>query len=310
MTLRIDTHHHVVPPEYASWLRSKGRLAGGLPIPEWSPAAALELMDRHQVGTAVLSVSTPGTHLGDTGEAVAMARHVNDYAASIVRDHPGRFGFFATLPLPDVDESIDELGRAMDELHADGVILLANSRGVYPGDPVLSPLFDELQRRRAVVFVHPSPLPGLAPVGDIPPFIADFLLHTTRAAVSLCRTGTTLRCPDVKIILAHAGGFVPYAAYRLSGAASPTGNPVEGLDLLQRFYFDTALSGSPSALPSLLSFARADHVLFGTDWPYAPDATVAAFTGMYEVHDIDESQRLSIDRVAAERLFPRLAGVV
>jgi predicted TIM-barrel fold metal-dependent hydrolase len=275
---RIDTHHHVVPPEYAAWLRSKGQLAGGLPIPEWSPQAARELMNRHRVDTAVLSVSTPGAHLGDGADAAAIARMVNDYAAEVRRAHPGRFGFFATLPLPDVDASLTELARAFDELHADGVVLLANNRGVYLGDPRFDPVFAELQRRAAMVFVHPSTLPGLDAIDGIPPFVADFLLDTTRAAVHLCRSGTVDRCPDVRMILSHAGGFVPYAAMRLSQAASPTGNPVDGLDLLGRFYFDTALSGSPFALPSVLAFARPGHVLFGTDWPYAPDSAVAAFT--------------------------------
>ncbi|MEZ5376230.1 MAG: amidohydrolase family protein [Acidimicrobiales bacterium] len=308
MAGRIDTHHHVVPPEYAKWLRTKGQLAGGLPIPEWSPTSALELMDRHRIDTAVLSVSTPGTHLGDGSDAAAMARLVNDYASAVVSDLPGRFGFFATLPLPDVDAALVELARALDELHADGVVLLANHRGVYLGDPVFDPVFDELQRRKAVVFIHPSTLPGLAPVDGIPPFVADFLLDTTRAAVNLCRSGTIERCPDVPMILSHAGGFVPYAAMRLSSAASPTGNAVDGLELLSRFYFDTALSGSPYALPSLLSFARPGHVLFGTDWPYAPDAAVAAFTGLYEKYLLDEDQRASIDRNAAASLLPRARG--
>ena len=306
MTGRIDTHHHVVPPEYARWLHSMGQPAGGLPIPDWSPQAALELMDRHRVDTAVLSVSTPGTHLGDGADAAAMARMVNDYAAAMVGEHPGRFGFFATLPLPDVDAAMAELARALDELRADGVVLLANNRGVYLGDPLLDPVFDELQRRKVVAFIHPSTLPGLAPIDGIPAFVADFLLDTTRAAVNLCRSGTVERCPDVRMILSHAGGFVPYAAMRLSQAASPTGNPVDGLDLLGRFYFDTALSGSPFALPSLLAFARPGHVLFGTDWPYAPDSAVAAFTGLYETYALDDGQRASIDRGAAEALLPRL----
>jgi 6-methylsalicylate decarboxylase len=306
MNHRIDTHHHVVPPAYAEWLAAKGELAGGLPIPTWTATSALELMDRHSVRTAVLSVSTPQTHLGDDAEAIAMSRAVNDFAASVVAAHPGRFGFFATLPLPLVDASLDELQRSLDELHADGVVLLANHRGIYLGDARFDPLFEELQRRGTVVFVHPSILPGLEAIDGIPAYVADFLLDTTRAAVNLCRSGTVDRCPDVKFILSHAGGFLPYAAFRLSQAASPSGNPVEGLDLLQRFYFDIALSGSPTALPSLLEFARPGHVLFGSDWPYAPAAAVAAFTGMYEMHQIDADRRASIDHGAAEALFPRL----
>ncbi len=303
---RIDTHHHVVPPEYAAWLRSRGLAAGGLPIPEWSLESALPLMDKVGVRTAVLSVSTPGVHLGDDAEARTWARRVNEYAAEVVRSHPDRFGFFATLCLPDVDGSLAELAYAFDTLHADGVVLLANSRGVYLGDARFDALFDELQQRRAVVFVHPSQLPGAEPLPGIPPFVADFLLDTTRAAIRLAGSGTLDRCPDVKVILSHAGGFLPYAAHRVAVAASLKRNPAEGLAQLRKFWFDTALSGSPTALPSLLAFAAPGHVTFGSDWPYAPDFTVAYFNGIYERHAIDEAQRASIDRGAAETLFPRL----
>ena len=303
---RIDTHHHVVPPDYAAWLRRKGSLAGGLPIPDWSPEAALALMDERGVATAILSVSTPGVHLGDDAEARALARDVNEFAAAMVRSHPGRFGFFATLCLPDLRGSLVELTHAFDVLGADGVVLLANHRGVYLGDPAFEPLFEELNRRKAVVFVHPSLVPGLEPLPGVPTFVADFLLDTTRAAILLARSGTLDRHPDLKFILSHAGGIVPYAAYRFSGAASATGNPLDGIQRLKRFYFDIALSGSPSALPSLLAFAQQGHVLFGSDFPYAPAPVVAAFTGMYEAFGMTETQRRSLDRGAAETLFPRL----
>lgn len=303
---RIDTHHHIVPPDYAAWLRRQGIAAGGLPIPDWTPEAALALMDERGVETAILSVSTPGVHLGDDAEARAMARDVNEYAAATVRSHPGRFGFFATLCLPDVHGSLRELAHAFDMLGADGVVLLANSRGVYLGDDSFEPLFAELDRRKAVVFVHPSLVPGLEPLPGVPTYVADFLLDTTRAAILLARSGTLDRHPELKIILSHAGGFVPYAAYRFSAAASATGNPFDGIARLKRFFFDTALSGSPTALPSLLAFAEPDRVLFGSDFPYAPAPVVGAFTGMYEAFSLAESTRRSIDRGAAEQLFPRL----
>ncbi len=303
---RIDTHHHVVPPAYAEWLRSRGLAAGGLPIPDWSRDAALALMDKYGVQTAVLSVSTPGVHLGDDAEARKWAREVNEYAAAAVQARPDRFGFFATLCLPDLEGSLEELAYAFDVLHADGVVLLANCRGTYLGDARFDALFDELNRRSAVVFVHPSQPPGLDALPGVPTFVADFLLDTTRAAIRLAGSGTLDRCPDLKVILSHAGGFVPYAAYRIAFSASPKGNPLDGMAQLEKFYFDTALSGSPTALPSLLAFANPGHVLFGSDWPYAPDIAVAAFTGMYEAYGIESEQRAAIDRGAAEALFPRL----
>ena len=303
---RIDVHHHVVPPSYAQWLRASGLAAGGLPIPDWSAEASLELMDERDVETAVLSVSTPGVHLTDNAEARARAREVNEFAAKVVHDHPVRFGFFATLTLPDVDGALAELAYAFDTLRADGVVLLANSRGVYLGDPRFDPLFDELNRREAVVFVHPSTLPGVEALPGVPAFVADFLLDTTRAAIGLARSGTLDRCPNLKLILSHAGGFVPYAAYRIAIAASAAGNPLEGIARLKRFHFDTALSSSPTALPSLLAFAEPDHVLFGSDFPYAPAGAVAAFSRLYEGFPLSDVQRASIDRSAAQQLFPRL----
>jgi predicted TIM-barrel fold metal-dependent hydrolase len=302
---RIDTHHHIVPDAYAQWLRSKGSDAGGLPIPQWSIESAIATMDRLHVRTAIVSISTPGVHLGDDREARDKAREMNEYAAEVVRKHPDRFGFFATLCLPDVRGSLDEAAYAFDKLNADGVVVLANSRGIYLGDRAFDPLFDELNRRNAVVFVHPSHLYGVEQIKGMPAYIADFLLDTTRAAVRLAGSGTLDRCPNLKIILSHAGGFVPYAAYRIAGAASPKRDFTDGLAQLRKFYFDLALSGTPSALPSLLTVADPGHILFGTDWPYASDSVAAMFTAMYE-RTLDEEQRAAIDRGNAERLFPRL----
>jgi 6-methylsalicylate decarboxylase len=304
---RIDTHSHVVPPDYAAWLHDKGALAGGLPIPSWDPQAALALMDRHDIATAVLSVSTPGVHLGDGADARHMARYVNDYASQMAHDHPERFGFFATLPLPDVDGALDEMERAFATLGTDGVVLLANHGGIYLGDKRFAPVFDELQRRRAAVFVHPSLLPGIQAIDGIPPFVADFLLDTTRAAINLARSGTLERCPDMRIVLAHAGGFVPYAAYRIALAASAKDDVVHGLSLLRRYYFDVALSGSPTALPSLLAFTEPDHITFGSDWPYASDVAVSGMTRLYEAHPLDPDGREQIDRGTAATVFPRFA---
>ena len=323
---RIDTHTHILPPDYATWLRGRGADAGGLPIPDWSEDAALAAMDARSVQTAIVSVSTPGVHLGharearggharearggraregDVREARDMARRVNDYCAELATRRAGRFGFFATLTLPDVEGALDELARAFDTLGADGVILLANTHGTYLGDEDQTPLFDELNRRGAVVFIHPSFLPGTV-VPGVPPFAVDFLLDTTRAAIRLMTSGTLARCPNIKMILSHAGGFVPYAAHRIAVTMSPKAVS-DGLATLKRFYFDTALSGSPAALPSLLAFAAPDHVLFGTDWPHAPAPVGAAFTGMYEAYPMTRAQRESIDHRAAEALFPRRA---
>ncbi|HTO68354.1 MAG TPA: amidohydrolase family protein [Myxococcota bacterium] len=308
MAGRIDTHHHIVPPSYVEWLAKLGVGAGaGVPFPRWSRESTLEMMDRRGIQTAIVSLSTPGVHFGDAAEARKRAREINELSAELVRSAPARFGFFAFLPLPDVDGALEELDYAFDALGADGVVMLANARGTYLGDPALDAVFDALERRHAVVFVHPSIPPGLAPAAGVPGYAADFLLDTSRAAVRLAGSGTLDRCPNLKIILSHAGGFVPYAAYRMGLAASPKGDLFDGVAQLKKFWFDTALSGSPTALPSLFAFAAPGHVLYGSDWPFASDPVIGAFNGMYESFPVDSAQRASIDRGAAEQLFPRLA---
>lgn len=307
---KIDVHQHIVPPAYSAWLRSKGLAeAGGREIPAWSADEALALMDKFGIARAVLSVSTPGVHL-DPGvvrdpAARAKAREVNEFAAQVARDHPDRLGFFATLVLPDVDGSLEELTYSLDELGAAGVVLLASNHGEYLGAPEHEPLFAELERRRAVVFIHPNQLFGPR-VEGIPPFAADFLLDTTRAAFRLVRNDVVRSYPNVRMILSHAGGFVPYASHRLAiTITAETGrSPIEVLEDFRSFYFDTALSGSPAALPSLFAFAKPGHVLFGSDWPYAPEIGVAFFTSQLDAYDaIGADGHAALDHRNAEALF-------
>jgi len=301
---RIDTHHHIVPPAYREWLAGKGVEAGGLPIPTWGADADLEVMDANNIQTAILSISTPGVEPGELHEARRMAREVNEYAATVVAEHPRRFCFYAALTLPDLDGALAEAAYAFDELDAAGVVLYANSKGIYLGDPQFDPLMEELDRRHVVVFVHPSELPSPA-VPGIPPYVADFLLDSVRAAFNLCRSGTMDRCPNLKVLLSHAGGFLPYAATRLSFFASPTGSEENGLELLRRFYLDTALASSPFTLPSLLAFADPTHITHGSDWPYAPTFIVEKFTGALDAYKAAGHQ--AINRGNAEQIFPRLA---
>jgi len=310
---RIDVHHHILPPAYVAWLRSVGiDEAGGRSLPAWSPDAALGVMEEHFIETAIVSVSTPGVRpTPDTGtdEARRRARECNEFVADFVRSHPTRFGFFATLSLPDVDGALVEAAHALDTLRASGVILLANTHGRYLGEADDVPLLEELNRRKAVLFIHPSELPGPA-APDVAPFAADFLLDTSRAAYRLVRNGFIRRFPDLKIILAHAGGFVPYASYRMAGAiAIESMRPLEDvLDDFRSFYFDTALSSTPAALPTLLAFAKPGHVLFGSDWPFAPSSGVGLFAGMLDAYaGLDDAGHTAINRGSAERLFPRFA---
>ncbi len=305
---RIDVHQHLLPPEFLAALERHGM--GAWAPAKWSAEGAIAMMDEHHIATGVLSLSTPGPSLGDVAEARTLTREVNERQAELVKSRPDRFGMFACVPLPDVDGSLDAIRHAYDELATDGVILLANNRGVYLGDPAFDPVMEELNRRAAVVLVHPGPLPG-APAKGIHPSLADFLLDTTRAAINLVSNGVPRRFPRLRMILAHAGGFVPYAAYRismLSNVVDPRVDSAAMLEDLSSFYFDTALSGSPTVLPSLLAFAKPGHVLFGSDWPYCPNSTVGFFTGnLDDYKGLDAGGHAAINRNSAEVLFPRLA---
>ncbi len=310
--LRIDTHHHVIPPEHRKALQRAGLLeAGGRALPDWSREASLQAMADLDVGNAILSVSTPGTaFLPYKADATALARDLNDYAAELSAAHPDRYGFFATVPLPHVDESVAEVARCIDELHADGVVLLANNAGTYLGEDGQDPLFEALNDRSAVVFIHPAELPGPS-VPAIPPFAADFLLDTTRAAYLLVRNGIRARYPAIRFILSHGGGFVPYASHRMAVAiTADTGrSPADVLDDFSSFYFDTALSSSAAALPTLLAFAKPGHITFGSDWPFAPTAAGKLFAaGLKTYPGLDVDTRHAIERTNAVALFPRLGA--
>jgi 6-methylsalicylate decarboxylase len=309
--LRIDTHHHAIPSFYRDLLRKAGiDEAGGRILPEWSPEESLRAMAELNVATAILSVSTPGTTFTKTpADAAGLARELNDYLADLVAAQHDRFGFFATIPMPHIVESVDETTRSLDELHADGVVLLANSAGTYLGQDGQDDLFAALDARSAVVFIHPAELPGPA-VDGVAPFAADFLLDTTRAAYLLVRNGIRHKYPNIRFLLSHAGGFVPYASHRMAVAImGDTGRSLtDSLDDFAGFYFDTALSSSAAALPSLLAFAKPGHVTFGSDWPFAPVVVGMMFAAGLETYpglDADAA-RAAVERTDALALFPRL----
>ncbi|HEY0166765.1 MAG TPA: amidohydrolase family protein [Jatrophihabitans sp.] len=304
---RIDVHHHIIPPGYGDWLREQGLGAEGAPLPSWSKEQALAVMDRHGIAAALLSLSGPGVHLGDDEQARAKAREINSYTAEVVASAPDRFGFFATVTLPDVEGAVAEAGYALDELQADGVILFANSGGLYLGDPAFEPLLAALEARSATVLVHPGELPG-GGVAGLPPVAVDYPFDTTRAAVNLAMTGALSRYPSIKFILPHGGGFLPYQAYRVAPVIAQGGDPGAALQTLRQFYFDTGLCGSPAALPSLLAFADPQRLMYGSDWPYAPEFAIDYFDGLFDAYPMDAESRVRIERANAEALFPRLAG--
>ncbi len=311
--LKIDVHHHVAPGEYVSALADRGITeAGGRPFPHWDLEENLAFMDRHGIGTAMLSVSAPGVYFGDTGLARELARMSNEFLAELLQAYPNRFGAFAVLPLPDVEASLAELTYALDTLGLDGVGLLSSVGGRYMGDAAYAALWDELERRQVVAFMHPHAPENAMPAGlGLPSSLIEFVFETTRAVASLLFSGTFERCPQVRLILPHAGGTVPYIALRLCLGQFWPGlqeNVPQGvLPYLQRLYYDTALAAAPFALRSLQELVDNAHILFGSDYPFAPElATVATIGGLegYDGFDVPALGAVYADNARA--LFPRL----
>ncbi|MFB7091465.1 amidohydrolase family protein [Streptomyces sp. NPDC056296] len=301
---RIDVHQHVVPP---FWVEGLQRLGSGHRPPQWSPEQAIAFMDERRIATGVLSLTAPGLSSWPRGERPAVARQVNVYTADLVTAWPGRFGHFATLPLPDVDAALDETAHALDVLKADGVVLYSNYGDRFLGSKEFEPLWAELDRRQAVVFVHPTRT-SLSDLDGIPAPFVDFPFATTRTAVDMVLKGVLDRHRRVRVILSHAGGFLPFAVQRFVACA---GTLPGGADhgtvhaAFRRFYFDTALSSGPSAMVSLTSFADPARILYGSDFPYAPGGAVEEFTATLDTHSaLAVHEHAAIRQGNATALFP------
>ena len=278
---RIDVHQHVLPPFWVQALRERGSIHRP---PPWSPEIALAYMDTHRIRTAYLSLTAPSVEAWAEDDRCGIARDVNDYTAGLVAEWPDRFGHFATLPLPDLDGALREAAYAFDVLGADGVVLLSNYADRFLGHPSFEPLWAELDRRGALVLIHPTrtTLPALD--GMPAPFI-DFPFATTRTACEMVLKGVPDRHRNLRIILSHAGGFLPYAVDRfVACVAAMPGAPEPGamMAAFRRFYLDTAISSGASVVPSLKAFADPSRILFGSDFPYVPGRQDEPFTALLD----------------------------
>jgi predicted TIM-barrel fold metal-dependent hydrolase len=216
-SLTIDTHHHILPDFFWRETENVHAPVGGLAPLRWSKEATISFMDDAGIDVAVVSLSTPGVHTGDSAKAHALARHCNEFSADLVHGRPDRFGGFACLPLPDVDASLEELSYTLDVLELDGFVLFTNSNGVYLGDPSLEPVFEELEHRKTIVYVHPNPSPdATAHSLGLPDNLLDFPTDTNRAVAQMHYTNRFARTPNVKYIFSHAGGSIPYLAARFA----------------------------------------------------------------------------------------------
>lgn len=306
---RIDTHHHFIPPFYLAAVGADaiGRTLVSGKAPEWTPQHSIDAMDRNGIATAVVSISAPGFQCDD-GQRVDLCRRCNDYAARMRGDFPGRFGSFAGLPLPDVDASLKEIARALGDLKAEGICLLTSYGARYLGDKLFAPVFEELNRRKAVVYVHPTE--GCACDIGLPPASLDFPFDTTRTIASLLFSGTFNRCRDIKFIFSHAGGAIPFLAERLARLERrpdfKTHVPEGVIAELKRLYYDTALSANALAMDTLLRLVAVEQVVFGSDYPYAPEDTMTGTVKGLSALKMPDVDLAAIERGNALRLLPLL----
>jgi len=313
---RIDIHQHFVSPSFLATLGTKNAVS---PVPGfaawkgYSPARAVETLDRVGVATAMLSITAPGVWFGDVQEARTLAREMNEYAAArMVGDYKGRFGLFAVLPLPDVPGSLKEVEYALDTLKADGIGVLTSYGNAWLGDASFTPLLEELNRRKAVVYTHPT---DAMCCQNMIPRVANQMLEyptdTTRTIVSLIVSEAATKYPDIRFIFSHAGGTITSIAGRLLGAEMTAENlartpaPNSRLFHLRRFFYDTAGSANPVNMAALKTLVPTTQIVFGTDAPFVDGAPQVA--GLQTAGFTADELR-AIERDNATRLVPRLLG--
>jgi predicted TIM-barrel fold metal-dependent hydrolase len=305
---RIDVHHHYVPPLHAEAM-AKNRV-GGAP-PKWTPQLSFQDMDKAGVTTAILSLVQPGVWFGDVEEARKLARACNDYGARMMQDYPGRFGLFAAIPLPDTEGSLREIEYALDVLKADGIGLFTSYGDKYLGDPAFVPVFEELNRRRAVVYTHPTtPVCCTNMIRGVSPGTIEFATDTTRTIASLIfgAGGTAFRCPDIRFIWSHSGGTLPFLIGRFIREQFVKKDPrmPDGpVPIVQKYFYEIAQGNMPGQLAALLNLIPVSQLMFGSDFPFRDGVEAADGLAAYDFSDAD---RASIDRQTALRLMPRLVG--
>ncbi|KAK5653769.1 hypothetical protein OQA88_7926 [Cercophora sp. LCS_1] len=311
MMQRIDVHCHVVAPTYRQYALENGHeKPDGMPaLPAWSPEQHIALMNKLNITKSILSITSPGTHLTPSQDrsAASKTRQVNEELSSICTQYPSHFRFFASLPLPAIDESIEEIDYALDNLGAVGFALLSNANGVYPGDAVLDPVFEKLNDRHAVVFIHPttcnlldagSQVRAATPLGEFPRPMMEFMFDETRAVANLLLSGTVAKYPHIKFIMSHCGCALPALLDRIGAFATLTTGGAESQSdefrrlLRERFYFDLAGFPFPNQIHGLLRVlgdGGEKKLVYGTDYPFSPEKVVVGLA-----HELDEG---------CERLF-------
>ena len=307
---RIDMHHHFAPPAWIEEVRGRPLLQPA--NTRWTAAQSLEDMDRGGVAAAIVSITNPGLWFGDPRQTERLARACNEFGAKLVQDRPARFGLFAAMPLPDVDATLKEIAYAYDTLKADGVGLFTSYGDRWLGNPAFRPVMEELNRRKAVVAVHPTAAdccrnlnyaPGVGP-GSI-----EYGTDTTRAIIGVAFSGDATRFADIRFIWSHAGGSVPFLAGRIEGASNnaKAALPNGFIAAIKRFYYDLAGAANRGAIASLRELVAPEQIVFGTDFPPGGTSAAVART-LREISIFSESDLQLIDRRNAVRLLPRFGA--
>jgi predicted TIM-barrel fold metal-dependent hydrolase len=312
MSLTIDTHHHMLPNFFYEATNDIEKPVGGSKPQPWTVERSLAFMDQMGIDIAITSISTPGIQLLDREASKKLARECNELGASLIANYPKRFGSLAAVPMSNLDDAIAEIVYALDILKLDGVVLFTNSQGIYLGDERMKPLFKELQKRKATVFIHPNPSPDpIAHTLGITDNLIDFPVDTTRAIAQMHYRGTFAATPDVKYVISHAGGTTPYLAGRFAivdemqimGDSSVTGTFEE---TFRRLYWDTALAFSEPVINHLKHVAGLEKVVFGTDFPYVRNDI--AFKGKEKLKNniqLSPKEKEQLFGTNALELFPR-----
>jgi 6-methylsalicylate decarboxylase len=326
----IDVHHHIMPPFYIhEHRRDQLKVGPGITqIFEWTPQLSIERMDASGVATAILSLSTPGTWFGQVEEGRGLSREVNEYSAKLCHDYPGRFGFFAAIPLADVEGSLKEIEYAFETLKADGIGIMTSYSSLPPGMPEFAPVFDELNRRKAIVFMHRTVASCCM---DLRTGSTDkeFIIDDLRALNSLLTGGTLARCSDMRLIHAHGDKTLPWVAHHIAGGgggrgagrgeggraaqggarAGRGGNPPwapQGvLHELQKVYVDTA-GNTIDTMDDLRELGMLPgQIMFGTDHPYGGENAIAGNLRRLMSFQLNQAELDAIGRENAVRLFPK-----
>src|SRR5712692_4915423 len=309
---RIDVHHHFAPQVWVAEVKGRPLLQAANTT--WTPAKSIEDMDRGGVAASVISITNPGLWFGDKGVTTRLARACNEYAAKVVADYPNRFGFFAAMPLPDVEGTLKEIAYAYDTLKADGAGLFTSYGDTWLGNPAYRPVMEELNRRNAVVHVHPTAANccrDLTYAPGVGPGSMEYGTDTTRAIMGVTFSGDAVRFPDIRFIWSHAGGTVPFLSGRIDGASRSAADrlPNGFMHELKKFYYDLAGAANPGAVASLLKLVTTAQVLFGTDFPPG-GASLDVAKAVAALGFFSESDLRAIDRDNAVRLLPRLKPLI